>query len=126
MIYYRRKEEKKIMKYDLVMDDGNWWVFNLDTRSFDHSFEIDETLNRTSRDAQEKAFAWAWNLGDEIRDIVNDDREWDGNDPKVISIKGWDGNDHWMVAWEFADGELAKVRQFPTKEEAEKWLIEFN
>lgn len=112
------------MTYDLVMDDGNWWVFNPDTRSFDHAFEIDETLNRTSRDAQEMAFAWAWNLGDEIRDIVNDDSEWDGNDPKVISIKDWDGNDHWMVAWEFADGELSKVRQFPTKEEAEKWLIE--
>ena len=100
------------MTYDLVFEDGNWWVFNPETRSFDHAFEIDET-NRTSRDAQEKAFAWAWNLGDEIRDIVNDGRE-------------WDGNDHWMVAWEFADGELAKVNQFSTKEEAEKWLIEFN
>ena len=113
------------MKYDLVMDDGNWWVFNLETRSFDHAFEIDETLNRTSRDAQEKAFAWAWNLGDEIRDIVNNDRNMETwTNLKVISIKDWDGNDHWMVAWEYADGELAKIRQFPTKEEAEKWLIE--
>ena len=112
------------MKYDLVMDDGNWWVFNLETRSFDHAFEIDETLNRTSRDAQEKAFAWAWNLGHEIRYIINDEKKGMECYPRVISIKDWSGKDHWMVAWEFADGELAKVRQFPTKEEAEKWLIE--
>ena len=114
------------MKYDLVMDDGNWWVFDLATRSFDHSFEIDETLNRTSRDAQERAFALAWNLDDEIRYIMNNDRNMETwTNPKVISIKDWGGKDHWMVAWEYADGELAKVKQFSTKEEAEKWLIEF-
>lgn len=92
------------MTYDLVMDGGNWWVFDVNTRSFDHSFEIDE-----------------------IRGIVNDDRNMETwTAPKVISLKDWDGNEHWMVAWEYSDGELAKVKQFPTKEEAEKWLIEFN
>lgn len=115
------------MTYDLVMDGGNWWVFDVNTRSFDHSFEIDDTIGRTSRDAQEMAFGWAWNLGDEIRDIVNDDRNMETwTAPKVISLKDWDGNEHWMVAWEYSDGELAKVKQFPTKKEAEKWLIEFN
>ena len=93
------------LTYDLVMDDGNWWVFNLDTRSFDHSFEIDETLNRTSRDAQEMAFAWAWNLGHDIRDIVNNDRNMETwTNPKVISIKDWDGND---IGWFLGNMQMA-------------------
>ena len=111
------------MTYDLVFNDGNWWVFNTDTRSS----SLIMSLNKTSREAQEIAFGWAWNLGNEIRDIVNDYRNMETwTAPKVISIKDWGGNEHWMVAWEYPDGELAKVKQFHTKEEAEKWLIEFN
>ena len=110
------------MTYDLVFKDGNWWMVNHETCSS----KLIMALGKTSREAQEIAFGAAWNLDDEIRDIVNNDRNMETwTNPKVISIKDWGGKDHWMVAWEYVDGELAKVKKFSTKEEADKWLIEF-
>ena len=117
----RRKD--RVMTYDLVFKDGNWWMVNTETCSS----KLIMALGKTSREAQEIAFVAVWNLDDDIRDIVNNDRNMETwTNPKVISIKDWGEKDHWMVAWEYADGELAKVKQFSTKEESEKWLIEFN
>ena len=117
-----KRRKNRVMTYDLVFKDGNWWMVNPETCS---SILI-MALDKTSREAQEIGFVWAWNLDNEIRDIVNVEKKGGEWNTKVISIKDATGNDHWMVASEYDDGELAWVKQFSTKEESEKWLIEFN
>ena len=114
------------MKYDLLFEGGFWWAFDPDSRDFVHSFEVDDYTGIKSVDAQKRAFCWAWNLGNDIRKIVNADRSMETLEhPRVISIVDWDGIEHWMVVWEHLDGEIAEFRSFSTQEAAENWLIEF-
>ena len=114
------------MKYDLMFEDGVWWAFDPDSRDFVHSFDFDDNMGVKPVDAQKKAFCWAWNLGNDIQRIVNEDRNmetWES--PRVISVVDWDGIEHWMVVWEYSDGEIAKFKTFSTQEEAKNWLIKF-
>ena len=114
------------MKYDLMFEGGVWWAFDPDSRDFVHSFDFDDNMGVKSVDAQKKAFCWAWNLGNDIQRIVNEDRNmetWES--PRVISVVDWDGNEHWMVVWEYSDGEIAQFKSFSTQEEAKRWLFEF-
>ena len=114
------------MKYDLLFEGGVWWAFDPDSRDFVHSFDFDDNMGVKSVDAQKTAFCWAWNLGNDIQRIVNEDRNmetWES--PRVISVVDWDGNEHWMVVWEYSDGEIAQFKSFSTQEEAKRWLFEF-
>ena len=114
------------MKYNLLFEGGAWWVFDPDSRNFVHSFEFDDDMGVKSVDAQKKALCWAWNLGNDIQRIVNEDRNmetWES--PRVISVVDWDGIEHWIVVWEYSDGEIAQFKSFSTQEEAERWLFEF-
>ena len=114
------------MKYDLLFDDGFWWAFDQDSRVFVHSFEVDDSIGIKSVDAQKKAFCWAWYFGNDIRHIFNEDRNMETwKSPRVISVVDWDGIKHWMVVWEYSDGEIAKFKSFSTQEEAKRWLFEY-
>lgn len=114
------------MKYDLIFEDGAWWIVEPNSRNFVHSFELDDDIGVKSIDAQKLAFCWAWNLGIDISNIVNEDRNMETLEPpRVISVEDWNGIEHWMVVWEYLDGEIANFRSFSTEEEAKNWLIEF-